>query len=219
MNQGHERRNFEDASSVADANLNESPISERDPATRSSATVNRQSPLADGESTAITAAASKLQAKLTVGGTEDPAEREAGALAAEVAPRIRRNDHTSGSPEVNRTPAQRIRRRTWSNEKNAIRRAKVSLPTIPEQNEEDDAQVVMLQDQLNGGVLTPEQFKDLDASLKADLLNAMTPEQFKDLDAPLKADLLNVLSPEQFKDLDAPLKAALSEAQGGVPDQ
>ncbi|MDG1411985.1 MAG: DUF4157 domain-containing protein [Acidimicrobiales bacterium] len=56
------------------------------------------------------AAMLRLQTKLLVGGTDDPAEREADAVAADVMSRIRRNAVVEHLPEVNRSPAQRIRR-------------------------------------------------------------------------------------------------------------
>ena len=56
-------------------------------------------------------AALRLQAKLSVGGTDDPAEREADAVAAEVTSRIRQGIALE-SQEVRRTPAQRIQRRS-----------------------------------------------------------------------------------------------------------
>lgn len=60
---------------------------------------------------AVAASALAFQAKLAVGGSEDPAEREADAVAAEVVSRIARRDFSEEPEEVNRSPAQRIRRR------------------------------------------------------------------------------------------------------------
>ena len=60
---------------------------------------------------AVAASALAFQAKLAVGGSEDPAEREADAVAAEVVSRIARRDFSEDPEEVNRSPAERIRRR------------------------------------------------------------------------------------------------------------
>ena len=65
-----------------------------------------------GQGDAIRAAALGLQAKLAVGSSDDPAEREADAVAAEVVSRIARRDSSEELEEVNRSPAERIRRRS-----------------------------------------------------------------------------------------------------------
>lgn len=63
------------------------------------------------ESMACGSAALDLQAKLSVGTTDDPAEQEADAVAARVVSRIRRRETAIDSADSDRSPTKRIERR------------------------------------------------------------------------------------------------------------
>lgn len=64
-----------------------------------------------GRADAVRVAALGLQAKLSIGGTDDPAEREADDVAAEVVSRIRRNESGVEAVGVDFPPAERVQRR------------------------------------------------------------------------------------------------------------
>ena len=59
----------------------------------------------------VRSAALDLQAKLSVGTTDDPAEQEADAVAARVVSRIRRRETAIDSADSDRSPTKRIQRR------------------------------------------------------------------------------------------------------------
>lgn len=59
----------------------------------------------------VRSAALGLQAKLSVGTTDNPAEQEADAVAARVVSRIRRSESTINTAKSDRPPTKRIRRR------------------------------------------------------------------------------------------------------------
>jgi hypothetical protein len=109
LGMGHHRIEQSSTESSAPERLSSKEDSPKETRVTFASSLSSRWPVSGGAS-GLRAAALGLQAKLAVGGTNDPAEKEADAVAAEVVARIRRSDGGVVPPEVNRSPAQRIRR-------------------------------------------------------------------------------------------------------------